>query len=396
MTSKDIEFKSKETDLTQKLSKAQSNIEKLENNKIEIKDIKIPEVQRKSDFLKEMNNSLKIEFIRPKFKHFEFWPTLFFLLTVFTYLFIFYSSAAYILIFAKKDAELSALRGEMISPPEIFNPDALQNAMEKGTTAILFLILFVVIPLGISVLDKFLNLNKISSIILTLFLFVLVDGAIAYQVAESIHAINYKTGKTDEIWHFSMVFHDVNFYLVFILGTLGLIIFKLCYKKLISFFEERNPDLNGQKNKALIMQNIEKIEENNCLIAELKQQSLGYENDIILLNNEISNLSSELTKLPILKGNNLEKINIEHNIRVQEIEKTTDIYLAHIENDNVPISMDSINDRINIYLEGWNKYLHEHYSITKASEMSSRANDEAIIWKNKKTEQKALDSRLVK
>ena len=80
--------------------------------------------------------------------------------------------------------------------------------------------------------------------------------------------------------------------------------------------------------------------------------------------------------------------------KLQVIDATTMIYKSHIENDNIPVSVDALKDRINVFLEGWSDYLHQEYSIAKASEKSSSAIEAALLWEAEKLNRGSIDSRV--
>ncbi len=334
-----------------------------------------------------------VAFVKPAFKWFEFIPTLIVNLALLAYLVLFYSSAAYILIFSQLDAQEAQLRGITPNPPEVFNPEAISLAFAKGGSAPYFIFLFVIVPLALSIIDRFINRINWWKTTLVIFGILIVDAFIAYKVAESIHNVKYLSGDEDELWTFNMVFEDLNFYLVFILGALGLLLFKVTFAKFISIFEERNPDIADRKNQQQIRQLREDIRQEQKNISDFKEEVESLEKKIIQLNKDIQVTEEEHTSLPAIKAKQLEKARTEHGIRCQAIERSTDVYKNHIENDRLPISLDSVKDRINVFLEGWNDFLHEEYAVTKAIEKSKQAAEVANQWQQEKLSG-SLDSRI--
>jgi hypothetical protein len=392
------EFTSKSQNIDSRITTIKTQIQNLKNEIKQILEIEIAEYERKKALLKAKIQELEIEFVKPAIRWFELIPTCLFFLGILGYLIVFYSSAAYILIFSEADAKTAQFNGTLASlpPPEIFNPDAMTLALEKGFGGIAMVFLFVFVPLSLSIIEAFLTgIKSWISKLLAFLLIIIVDAFIAYKVAASIHQIELLTGKTTEPWTWANAFTNVNFYLVFVLGALGLLMFKLIYNKLISLFSERNPDLEKQKKKTESKQHLIEIEDLNTLIKESKDKIVEKESQILFHENESTNLNTIKEYLPSKRTSALEKLEMELNLKMQNIKSITAIYISHIENDKLPISIDSINDRINIYLEGWSNYLHDIYSISKATSMAQSALEEAKKWKEDRIQKKLIDFRII-
>lgn len=383
--------------LTSRITSAKTQVETLVNDKKEIKEVQIVGYEAKIEELKEKVKALQIEFVKPAIKWFNAIPYGIFLMGIIGYLFIFYSSAAYILIFGESDFQEARAQGAMVSPPEIFNSEAIYLSLQRGWVDISFILLFVFVPLGLAIFDRLVDINKyVASIISFVFGVLIVDAAIAYKVAQTIHNINYDLGRVDEIWTYQHVFSDTNFYLVFVFGALGLIIFKFFYSKFIEIFESRDSDLDREKKKALAEQKEQEIDQLKDKIQECQEELIFKDNEILGVKNEIQVLTSNLEFLPTKKANKIEQIKNELNLKIQNIERITTVYTSHIDNDILPISIDSINDRINVYLEGWSAYLHDQYNTNIATEKAQRAYEEARKWKSERMEKRLIDTRIIK
>jgi hypothetical protein len=390
-------FAGKEENLINRINSIKAQIEDLKNSIKQILEVEIKEIERKKDVLVQKIKELELEFVKPALRWFEIIPFSILFFGVLGYLIVFYSSAAYILIFSEADAKSAELNGAQILTPDIFNPDAINLALDKGFGGIAIVFLFVFIPLSLSLIEIFLTgVKKGWGLFWSILLIILVDVFIAFRVAKSIHEIKYLSGQINEPWEGMNAFSDVNFYLVFILGALGLLMFKLIYKKISSYFEARNPDLDKQQKKKIVEHHKEEIEKLNANIKECKDRVIEKESQIIYQENEGTLLSTVKGLIPSQKAIAIEKLENEINLKVQNIKSITAIYISHIENDKLPISIDSINDRINIYLEGWTNYLHEVYAIRKATEMAQNAHEEAKKWKEDKIQKKLIDFRIVK
>lgn len=378
--------KNKMINLKSEVEKNKQNVESINNNKIAFHERSFNEIREK------IRNAQR-DFISPKFKWYEFIPVLFANLCLIVYLFIFYSSACYILLFAVDDAKAAKAAGLEAIPMEIFNPKALGLTFEKGGSGIFFIFLFVSLPLFCALIKLF---TRKQWIIISMFLVgvLLVDTAIAYKVSSAIYQMKYDRGDTNIIWEIEMAFKDPNFYLVFLLGAFGLLILKFAFEKLMSIFDERNPDIATLKNNLLISHLEESIKLEEEKIILLKDEIYAIEGVNIGLDAQYKITEISLTSIPS-KLNLLKEIKKTDLITgKQHIRDIATIYKSHIENDYLPISLDALRDRINIFLEGWNDYLHEHYSIPIAIEKSREAFDTAINWQNEKTETSQIDKRI--
>ena len=397
LTTTEIEFETNIENLKNRITICNSDIAVNKNIIQDLKINKIGSFRDKIDLLKEEIKEGLSNFVKPAFKWFDFIPVSIITTALFSYLLLFYSSAAYILLFSKQDAEVAAklpAGAQGIAPPEVFDPNAIMKAFEHGGSAPFFVFLFVFIPLTFALMSRLVS-NKVLGFILSIVFGVLIiDITIAYKVAESIHRVSKLRGDTLGEWQPFMVFQDTNFYLVFIMGAFGLILFKFAFDKFIGIFEDRNPDIAAQRNSLHMQHKREDIENCENKVSECKEEIELKEKENIEYQAEITIKEAELASLPIKKAHQLNNKNSELAIKIQTIESTTDIYRSHIENDNVPVSVDALRDRINVFLEGWNDFLHKEYSIIKATEKSKAASDVAISWEALKITTNSIDPRV--
>lgn len=388
-----------ETDITKEnlTNRKTSLLSRISINEKEIESIKqtkIPAIEEKNHSLGERIKAAEREFVKPAFKWFEFVPVAIINIGLLVYLTLFYSSAAYILLFSEIDIKQQLYEGNAEPlPMEVFNPNAISKAIEAGGSALMFILFFVFLPLAFAIAGRF-SSKKLISIGLSAVGVVLVDAAIAYKVAESIHKVDLLIGKETEPWRAAMALQDTNFYLVFVMGAAGLLFFKFAFDKLLSYFEERNPDINAMKSQVLVNQLKQEIEDNNNVILSFKEEIESLEKDIIQCRSEVLICDAELDMLPSKRLSAIEQRKSEFSLKSHHIDVITDIYKSHIENDNLPISVDSMKDRINIYLEGWNDFLHDEYAIAKAVEKSRLASQAANEWQGSKLHTNSVDRRI--
>ncbi|RAJ83153.1 phospholipase D-like protein [Chitinophaga dinghuensis] len=362
----------------------------------EIKESKIPYSEKENAVLDKQIKVAEQESVRPKFKWFEFIPVVFFNIALFSYSLIFYSSAAYILLFGVEDAKLQQAQNIPTAPAQVFNPEALSLAMNKTGTAAIFIFLFVCIPLAFASVDHFVKPQhkKLVAILGFVFGILVLDGAIAYKVAQAVHEMNYAQGNVNVPWSANMVLSDTNFYLVFVFGAFGLVLFKLAFKKLINIFEERNPDIIAQRNQLRIKHLSEEMILNSGKIMQLEASMMLIEKDILQLKAGVQQTDIELRELPVRLNQELQKKRVQLLRDVESIDRIAAIYTMHIQSDNLPISIDALKDRINVFLEGWNDFLHKEYAIAKATNKTTQAAEVAARWQQENIHVRKIDKRV--
>lgn len=377
-------------------TKLETEIEVTTKSIDDIRENKVPFLQGQNAALEKQIKEKEIEFIRPKFKWFEFIPALLFSLALLVYLFIFYSSAAYILLFSVEDGKLLLEQNIQLPPAQIFNPDALSKASEKNWNAVLFMFLFVVIPLTITVVNRFVAARWNTFATITGFVFgvIFLDGAIAYKVSEAIYKTDYLQGTTNIPWKPGMAFTDTNFYLVFVFGAFGLLLFKFAIGKLLNIFEDRSPDTITQRNRIHIKQLRDEINTNIEKINALKDQVIAHEKNVLQLKADIKSAEISLSELPKTFNQTVQKKKSQFLKDSETIDNITGIYTMRIQSDNLPISIDALKDRINIFLEGWNDSLFKEFAVEKATLKTPQAAEVAASWEADKISVRKIDKRV--
>lgn len=296
------------------------------------------------------------------------------------YIFIFYSSAAYILLYSTLDANIAKLSGVTLNPPEVFNHEAITKATARGKMALLIILSFPIIPIILSMGSKLVK-NKFwgNFISIGLGLFV-VDSFVAYKVAEAVHESNYLSGVVEDKWEFMNVFKDSNFYLVFVMGAFGILLFKIVFERIIGMFEDRNPDIVARRSQAISRKAEKRILSKRKEISQLNSKLSELDVKISDLDSEIYLSDIRHSMMPDNLMAEKDHLKLSLNNKKKEIEQISDLYHSHVENDNLPISVDAMKDRISVFLDGWNTFLHKEYSIIKAIEMSSNATGVANEW----------------
>lgn len=356
------------------IQKHQAEIEK---NETKIATIKNTEIKSKKDEIEKSKSKItekKLEFIQPKYKLFELIPSLIINFSLLVYLFLFYSSAGYILTFLENDMKIADANGVQLNVG-VFNPNAIPNALNHGFWGLLMILVSFILPTSFAISNTFVK-NKIVSGILTygVGLFA-IDFFISLKVSQILWQADILSNKRDlnDHWSWNALLSDSNFYLTFVLGALALIIFKFTYKHLIEQFAEKNPSIMVQRNNVeidLIKEDIKSLE-NEIVSLELSISELNTSN--LTLKQKIQQGEYTLSNIESKKLFELEQLELAHNTTLQFIENVTAVVLNKIENNNTKLSISAFRDRCASFFEGWNNFLHEHYAQELAAEKSLKA-----------------------
>jgi len=266
------------------------------------------------------------------------------------YLFVFYSSSGYSAFYGIKPGSLGFI-----------NPNVFADATNKGGGVIALIILFPVIFLGLGFLihdsleknKKLVDNNKPKQygVIITLLLITLIaDAFIGYKISEGVHNNEFNAGRTDELWKFNMIFSDINFYLVLILGFVVYVIWGFLLNYVLS-----HPYLKTESEKIKLM-----IENINNRIGEKRKE-----------------LSDIIAKIHKLEG---ELVTIDNKVE----EKQKDI--IGYENGVIPINIASLKGSIGEFMGGWQNYTHGNSSHSKATNLIENSIKNQNAWLQKKLE----------
>ncbi|MGB5988396.1 MAG: hypothetical protein WBG43_01450 [Marinifilaceae bacterium] len=371
-----------------------SNLKTIES----IISIKKRQNKDKIDEIKEEIQEREREFIKPKVNIIDLFINSFVSLGLLAYLFFFYSSAGYILLYSVQDAKEANLINPGQITQEIFNPQAFNQAAEKGFSAIIFILLFVFIPLGCALysstikrtyVDKhynylFKNWTKILFFLKKYILVIMLDTFIAYKVAKVIFDIDLLSGNTNEVWNMLTPFSKVDFYLVFVMGTVAVFLFEVFFYKVKMALVSSNIDMARIENGVIVNQKKEKIREIKEQLVLIDIEICDIEKQNIVLKNSIHAFDRKLIYIPTQLDTKIKELENTHNSELHSIDNKVEIYVNNIEKDKFPISIDSLNDRINVFLEGWNEWLHNEFAVEKAKHLSELAREEADLWRKTK------------
>lgn len=356
-------------------------------------DTQIPFLQNKTDLLQKKIIDLQTDIVKPPLDVFLMTVLGILCTAILAYIFVFYSSVAYIFIFSKEDTMAVLESGAMPTSTEVFDPNAFAKASAKGLGGMLFLILFVFIPVALGMMNLFLKNSKSQNSVgspannrwniqsyIGIPLIIIVDGFMAYKVARNIDEINYLTNQTDRKMLFSEVIFSENFWLVFILGTLGIYLLKLIVNKIYSMLQERSTTHQQQKIKFSIANFEAEIAEFENQIMAVKKINDGLNIDILVMDRDKKEYEKLVQNLPLECNRKIGSLRNAFLSFREKVENLSQIYKSQVDNDKLPVSKAEMENRINIFMEGWSKYLYELFAVKKAEIKTSEAIKECESW----------------
>lgn len=348
-------------------------------------DVKIPFLKEALKKIDEKIGLAKREFVKPA----RNWPMLILSISLgsllFAYIFMFYTSVVYILIFSQEDAIANAVAGNVSASLEVFDPRVFEKTFVKGYGALFFVVLFVSIPYSLGALAHLTTWPKWAKAIAGPLGILIIDFVIGIRVTQSIHEYNVLIGRVRGELSLTDSLSSGNFWLVFIFGSLGLLLFKIVLSKLFSLFEERSATVAENRNKILV-EDLEKERSNQQQdINGILSENIDFATRITHLDHEIEKTNLALDNLPIQLNDSKSLLKQELEQGKERLNNLSSIYKSYIENDNLPISITALNDRINVFLEGWSKYLHDTFSMNIAERKTSEAIVEIEQWKMTKS-----------
>ena len=377
------EFAIKTNSIDNEISEVSKEVELLESEIKNVKEVSIPHIKEKITHSESEIEDIQRQNFRPKIAWYSFVPNLVFLLLVTLYCIVFYSSAAYILIYSGNDAQAAKMANVMIESPEVFDGAAFEKAMSKGFVPVFFILLVPIFVMGLIYIANTWS-NKIVKYAFLSFVILFFDGFTAYKVAESIHSISYLSGGTNEVWQASMIFSNSDFYMVFVFGFLGLLSFEFLLGNILITLNDRNRDLVYLKS-----QNEIKILKNKILRDQetvVSRETKLNENGAILnnLNAKIEEKGKERLSDKLVYERRLSYLKNDFSQEKKNVENITEIHKAKIENEIFSFSPVFIQDRISVFLSGWKDYLHKYFANQIAVSKSREADAVVANWRTEK------------
>lgn len=255
------------------------------------------------------------------------------------YLFVFYSSSGYSAFYGVQEGSLGFI-----------NANVFAEAKNKGGGLLAMIILFPVIFLGLGFLiHDALDKRKYLFIFGLLSFTLIVDAIIGYKIAQSIHNNEFSAGLNNELWNFSMIYTDINFYLVLALGFVVYVIWGALLHYVLNKYIELQPDK----------------------IIELKINNID-----IKLNDLKKTLSEMISKISSLHA----QISTLDN-EIQDKEKD----IIGYENGVIPINISLLQASVGEFMNGWYAYTNMMFE-NDADKRTETAKAIQNKWMNLKIE----------
>lgn len=285
-------------------------IEQLEIDKVNLKDTEVPT----TDYL-------------------PFVIGIFITILLTLYLFVFYSSSGYSAFYGVKQGSLGFI-----------NPNVFSEAKNKGGGVIALILLFPVIFLGMGFLiHDALSKQKYLFIAGLLFFTLMADAIIGYKIAQGVHNNEFNADLTKEQWEFHMVFSEINFYLVLVLGFVVYMI----WGALLHYVLHKHYEMQPDKALEIRLENMErKIAEQRQTLAEYQAKNNDLKGQLAIIENELS-------------------------------EKERDV--IGYENGVIPINISLLQSSIGEFMMGWFSYTNLMYPVD-ANKRSLEARDKQKEW----------------
>jgi cell division septum initiation protein DivIVA len=261
------------------------------------------------------------------------------------YLFVFYSSSGYSAFYGVKAGSLGFI-----------NSNVFTDAANKGSGVIALIILFPVIFLGLGflihdALEKIKKakrvLDKMKHILLILALLLITltaDAFIGYKISQGIHINNFNAGMTDKFWEFSMIYADINFYLVLILGFVVYVIWGFLLNFVLS-----HPYLKSESERMILQ-----LENIDNKITEKKRELSEIVNKINILMSTVTNLDNEIT------------------------DQEKDI--VGYENGVIPVNIPLFRASVGEFMGGYQTYTNNAFPLITATQLINEATQRQERW----------------
>lgn len=258
------------------------------------------------------------------------------------YLFVFYSSSGYSAFYGIKQGSLGFI-----------NPNVFSDAINKGGGVIALIILFPVIFLAMGFYihvaienNKKLKAQKLPGkygvIVGLLTITLIADMFIGYKISQGVHTNSFNAGLTNETWKFNMIFTDINFYLVLVLGFVVYVVWGFLLNFVLS-----HPYLRTESEK---------------LKLEIKE-----------LNRQIDNIEKEKGEF----NSRIERAQSDIRTNAHNIDGFQNA-IDDIVNGKTQINIDSLKGAIGEFMGGWQNYTNGSFNTDTAKSL----NDEATIAQN--------------
>lgn len=366
-------FKNQINTITEVNKEIKEEITKIESSDIRNHRIKIEDLSEKKKLIEQESLSKPTRWLVQV-------PVYLGLFLVTVYVFLFYSSAVYILMFSEQEAKKNTLLKIPVEEISIYYSKAIPKAFEEGWFALLIILLAPAFLICGIVFIKKIKAKEWVKHAVKVFCLVVIDGFTALAVTKAIHENNYLAGLEKEHFQAGNVFKDTNFYLVFIFGMLSLLVFDLIISYVMKNLQSR--DETYQKAQQILMINnlSSEIAGLQSTINELETQVTNKRAQIEHNLIRIAEHEKDIDVLPTQTKRKINYLQNETNNQINNLENIVKIAYQKIENELFSFSTHFMKDRINVFLQGWNNFIYSYYSKNLSEQKVKTAKEFSAIW----------------
>ena len=277
------------------------------------------------------------------------------------YLYLFYSSAIYILQYGKIEVERAISMG--ITPRiEFFDPEALGKLTTKGWVEIFFAFLVVHIPISLALAKMFIKKTWLANLMSYFVAIFIIDFFVAFSISKALHEIKILTEGVQLEQSFGAAILNLDFFKVFIFGALPLMILKFLFQYVQEAYSDSQIELvNNKLSKQIKLSKKQQARlnhENQNLEIEIGRVS----NSITSVDDSIQSNKTALLKAEDLLNDSLIQIDSSLNKELEYYESIFRKYRDSIERGSATILLNAMESRISSSLVGWIRFLNEQFS----------------------------------
>ena len=278
--------------------------------------------------------------------------------------FLFYSSAIYIMIYTKSGIQEILDSGGVPAIPSFFESHAISKAYNQGVAAVCLVCLSPMILFFLAFIKRYTQeWKKWQQVLVSVGAVLSIDVLIAFIISDVIHYSRFLIGEVDSpSFPITDIIYDLNFYSVLICGIVPLLFLKLVVSSIWTSLDIRNEDHMANELKIKVEKFNGRI--NHCLgtINEGKEELIELEKEFEGLKRDLNQEESKIKDAIINNDKLSDKMTLEKDKDLKYLKGLSDLYLARIENGNLLFDSNFLTHRLNSFVEGWNESLYSHYA----------------------------------
>jgi hypothetical protein len=354
---KNISLVNQEVDSSNSIILDKIEKEKARKNEIsqELNSVKLNHDIKTNDIANIDNEikSLDIDLITEPFWTLPRYVGVFVLFLLLTYLSFYIGSAFWKIFFESDEINKLTQAGILPEKPPIFDANAiLKLFIKKGFFYGVFGSVFFLIPLILTLLKLFSSIPKYFVILGKVIGLVIIDIIVSLLISQHTFELeNLLLGKNEK-WSVLIALTDLDFWLIFLLGTIPFIVTSFVIEQLWNSYQnsqskyvnkEKN-ELRKQLTSTVLMKQSEIIEINNQV--EILNNDLKTKIEVIFNYEDLIQNNKENS---VIKINDLKRDNESKNLTIMEIFNG---FISRVDSGNV-ILEDVISGRILAFKEGF-------------------------------------------